>query len=201
MSDNKNDSKSKVLIITAIIVLIIAVIGVSYAAIFYSKIGDEVNNVSTGTIVMSYTENTNGIYLTNASPMTDEVGRTLTDENLYFDFTVNATMSGNANVDYVISASKDSYSTLEDSAVKVYLTSLNGTNETTVLAPTKVSSLRTTNDIFYVPDNQYVILESNFTKSESRNYRLRMWLSDDYSLPSISQTYMMRVNVYANMSV
>ena len=201
MSDNKNDSKSKVLIITAIIVLIIAVIGVSYAAIFYSKIGDEVNNVSTGTIVMSYTENTNGIYLTNASPMTDEVGRTLTDENLYFDFTVNATMSGNANVDYVISASKDSYSTLEDSAVKVYLTSLNGTNETTVLAPTKVSSLRTNNDIFYVPDNQYVILESNFIKSESRNYRLRMWLSDDYSLPSISQTYMMRVNVYANMSV
>ncbi len=201
MSDNKNDSKSKVLIITVIIVLIIAVIGVSYAAIFYSKIGDEVNNVSTGTIVMSYTENTNGIYLTNASPMTDEVGRTLTDENLYFDFTVNATMSGNANVDYVISASKDSYSTLEDSAVKVYLTSLNGTNETTVLAPTKVSSLRTTNDIFYVPDNQYVILESNFTKSESRNYRLRMWVSDDYVLPSISQTYMMRVNVYANMSV
>ena len=201
MSDNKNDSKSKILIITAIIVLIIAVIGVSYAAIFYSKIGDEVNNVSTGTIVMSYTENTNGIYLTNASPMTDEVGRTLTDENLYFDFTVNATMSGNANVDYVISASKDSYSTLEDSAVKVYLTSLNGTNETTVLAPTKVSSLRTTNDIFYVPDNQYVILESNFTKSESRNYRLRMWVSDDYVLPSISQTYMMRVNVYANMSV
>ena len=201
MSDNKNDSKSKLLIITAIIVLIIAVIGVSYAAIFYSKIGDEVNNVSTGTIVMSYTENTNGIYLTNASPMTDEVGRTLTDENLYFDFTVNATMSGNANVDYVISASKDSYSTLEDSAVKVYLTSLNGTNETTVLAPTKVSSLRTTNDIFYVPDNQYVILESNFTKSESRNYRLRMWVSDDYVLPSISQTYMMRVNVYANMSV
>ena len=201
MSDNKNDSKSKVLIITAIIVLIIAVIGVSYVAIFYSKIGDEVNNVSTGTIVMSYTENTNGIYLTNASPMTDEVGRTLTDENLYFDFTVNATMSGNANVDYVISASKDSYSTLEDSAVKVYLTSLNGTNETTVLAPTKVSSLRTTNDIFYVPDNQYVILESNFTKSESRNYRLRMWVSDDYVLPSISQTYMMRVNVYANMSV
>lgn len=201
MSDNKNNSKSKMLIIIAILVLIIAVIGVTYAAIFYSKIGDEVNNVSTGTLVMSYTENNNGIYLTNASPMSDEVGRTLTDENLYFDFTVNATMSGNTNVDYVISASKDSSSTLEDSAVKVYLTSLNGSNETTILAPTKVSSLRTTNDISYVPNNQYVIFKSNFTKSESRNYRLRMWLSDDYSLSSISQTYMIRVNVYANMSV
>lgn len=201
MSDNKNDSKSKLLIITAIIVLIIAVIGVSYAAIFYSKIGDEVNNVSTGTIVMSYTENNNGIYLTNASPMSDEVGRNLSNENMFFDFTVNATMSGNVLVDYVISASKDSDSTLPDNAIKVYLTSIDGNNETQVVAPTKVSSLRTTNDIFYVPDNQYVILESNFTKSESRNYRLRMWVSDDYVLPSISQTYMMRVNVYANMSV
>ena len=201
MSDNKNDSKSKLLIITAIIVLIIAVIGVSYAAIFYSKIGDEVNNVSTGTIVMSYTENTNGIYLTNASPMSDEVGRTLTDENLYFDFTVNATMSGNVLVDYVISASKDSDSTLPDNAIKVYLTSIDGNNETQVVAPTKVSSLKSTNNISYAPNNQYVILESNFRNTESRNYRLRMWISDDYTLADVSQTYMLRVNVYGNMSV
>ena len=193
MSDNKNNSKSKMLII-------IAVIGVTYAAIFYSKIGEEVNNLSTGTLVMSYSENNNGIYLTNASPMSDEVGMSLTDENLYFDFTINATMSGNANVNYIISASKDSSSTLDDSAVKVYLTNLNGDNESQVLEPTKVSSLNTTNNISYAPNNQYVILESNFRNSESRNYRLRMWLSDDYSLSNTVETYMLRINVYANMS-
>ncbi len=200
MSDNKNNSKSKMLIIIAILVLIIAVIGVTYAAIFYSKIGEEVNNLSTGTLVMSYSENNNGIYLTNASPMSDEVGMSLTDENLYFDFTINATMSGNANVNYIISASKDSSSTLDDSAVKVYLTNLNGDNESQVLEPTKVSSLNTTNNISYAPNNQYVILESNFRNSESRNYRLRMWLSDDYSLSNTVETYMLRINVYANMS-
>lgn len=200
MSDNKNNSKSKMLIIIAILVLIIAVIGVTYAAIFYSKIGEEVNNLSTGTLVMSYSENNNGIYLTNAAPMSDEVGMSLTDENLFFDFTINATMSGNTNVDYIISASKDSSSTLSDSAVKVYLTSLNGNNESPVVVPTKVSSLRTTNNISYAPDNQYVILESNFRNSDSRNYRLRMWLSDDYSFSNTVETYILRINVYANMS-
>lgn len=200
MSDNKNNSKSKMLIIIAILVLIIAVIGVTYAAIFYSKISEEVNNLSTGTLVMSYSENNNGIYLTNAAPMSDEVGMSLTDENLFFDFKINATMSGNTNVDYIISASKDSSSTLSDSAVKVYLTSLNGNNESPVVVPTKVSSLRTTNNISYAPDNQYVILESNFRNSDSRNYRLRMWLSDDYSFSNTVETYILRINVYANMS-
>ena len=150
---------------------------------------------------MSYTENNNGIYLTNASPMSDEVGRNLSNENMFFDFTVNATMSGNVLVDYVISASKDSDSTLPDNAIKVYLTSIDGNNETQVVAPTKVSSLKSTNNISYAPNNQYVILESNFRNTESRNYRLRMWISDDYTLADVSQTYMLRVNVYGNMSV
>ena len=201
MNEDKSKSNSKKLIIAAVLILIIAVIGVSYAAIFYSKIGDEVNNVSTGTIVMSYIENNNGIYLTNASPMSDEVGRNLSNENMFFDFTVNATMSGNVLVDYVISASKDSDSTLPDNAIKVYLTSIDGNNETQVVAPTKVSSLKSTNNISYAPNNQYVILESNFRNTESRNYRLRMWISDDYTLADVSQTYMLRVNVYGNMSV
>ena len=201
MSEDKNNSKSKLLIIIAVILLIIAVIGVSYAAIFYSKVGEEVNNVSTGTIVMSYNENNNGIYITNASPMSDEVGRSLTDENQYFDFTISATMSGSTNVDYVISASNDISNTLKYNSIKFYLTSLDGNKENQVVAPVKVSSLKSTNSISYAPNNQYVILESNFRNSESINYRLRMWISDDYFLPDISQAYMIRINVYANMSV
>ena len=201
MNEDKNNSKSNMLIIIAILILLIAVIGVSYAAIFYSKTGEEINNVSTGTIIMSYTENNNSIYLTNAEPMSDEVGRNLSDENMYFDFTINATMSGRTNVDYVITASKDNNSTLPDNAIKVYLTSLDSGNENVVLKPTKVSSLKSTNNIFYAPNNQFVILESNFNNSASRNYRLRMWVSDDYFLPDMVQTYMLRINVYANMSV
>ncbi len=201
MSEEKNKSRSLLLMIIGIILLLIAVFAVSYAAFYYSKVGDKINRVSTGTITMSYSENTNGISLVNVSPMTDEVGMSLNDANQYFDFTVSASMSGSTTVDYVIAASKDNNTTLDDSFVKVYLTSIDNGNETEVLAPTKISSLQSSNNISYVPDNQYVLLDSKFNETDSRNYRLRMWVADDFDLSSVSYRYTLRVNVYGNVSV
>ena len=200
--ENTGTYKSTGLIIFGIIILILAVIGVSYAAIFYSKTGEKVNRVTTGTITMSYSENTNGINLTDAIPMTDEVGKSLNDENQYFDFTVSATMGGNVIINYIITAVKDDGSTLPDSAVKVYLTNINSGNETQVLAPTKLSDLQVTSlNKEGAPDGQFVLYNGNFNKTEARNYRLRMWVASDYVLPNISQTYNLRINVYGNVSV
>lgn len=201
MSEEKNKSRSLLLMIIGIILLLIAVFAVSYAAFYYSKVGDKINRVSTGTITMSYSENTNGISLVNVSPMTDEVGMSLNDANQYFDFTVSASMSGSTTVDYVIAASKDNNTTLDDSFVKVYLTSIDNGNETEVLAPTKISSLQSSNNISYVPDNQYVLLDSKFNETDSRNYRLRMWVASDYVLSNDVQTYKLRVNVYGSVAV
>ena len=200
--ENTGTYKSTGLIIFGIIILILAVIGVSYAAIFYSKTGEKVNRVTTGTITMSYSENTNGINLTDAIPMTDEVGKSLNDENQYFDFTVSATMGGNVIINYIITAVKDDGSTLPDSAVKVYLTNINSGNETQVLAPTKLSDLQVTSlNKEGAPDGQFVLYNGNFNKTEARNYHLRMWVASDYVLPNISQTYKLRINVYGNVSV
>ena len=200
--ENTGTYKSTGLIIFGIIILILAVIGVSYAAIFYSKTGEKVNRVTTSTITMSYSENTNGINLTDAIPMTDEVGKSLNDENQYFDFTVSATMGGNVIINYIITAVKDDGSTLPDSAVKVYLTNINSGNETQVLAPTKLSDLQVTSlNKEGAPDGQFVLYNGNFNKTEARNYRLRMWVASDYVLPNISQTYKLRINVYGNVSV
>ena len=203
--ENKNinkdsNSKSVVLIIICVIVLILAVIGVSYAAVFYSKTGEKVNRVTTGTITMSYSENTNGINLTDAYPMTDDIGRSLNDVNQYFDFTVNATIGGNTIIDYVVTATKEADSTLPDNAVKVYLTSLNSGNESQILEPTKISELHiTSQNAAGAPDGQFVLLNSTFSQTEARNYRLRMWVASDYVLPDFSQTYKLRVNVYGSV--
>lgn len=202
MSDSKNKSKSLLLTIVAIIILLIAVLAVSYAAFYYSKNGEEINRVSTGTITMSYSENNNGIYLTDAYPTTDAVGMALSDNSQYFDFTVSASMSGSTIVDYVIAGSKvtDS-STLPDEAVKVYLTSISSNREREVVAPTKISELQSTNNISYVPNGQYVILQDNFREMGSRSYRLRMWIASDYVLHETeSLSYALRINVYGNMS-
>ena len=83
-----NNSKQILLSVLGVAILVVAVVGVSFAAFSYSKTGEKVNTITTGTITMSYSETTNGINLTNALPMTDGVGKALKDENQYFDFTV-----------------------------------------------------------------------------------------------------------------
>lgn len=199
MSDNNNKSKSLVLLIIGVIILIIAVFGVSYAAIYYSKIGEKVNNISTGTLTMSYSENTNGINLANAQATSDEVGMTMSQENEYFDFTVSATMSGSTIVNYSIVGSKDVNSTLPDSAIKVYLTEINGSSEKNVLLPIKLSEVDSTDKISYLPDNKFLLLQDNFSNTSSRTYRLRMWVADDFELTR--GTYTLRINVYGNLDV
>ncbi len=200
MSERNN--KTILLSIIGILLLILAVIGVSYAAVFYSKTGEKVNRVTTGTITMSYSENTNGINLTDASPMNDEVGMSLSEDSQYFDFSVSATIGGNADINYVITAVKTADSTLPDNAIKVYLTNVSSGGETQVLRPTKVSDLQiTSEDQSGAPNGQFVLLASNFIETSVRNYRLRMWISDDYVLPDYSQVYKLRVNVYGAVGV
>ena len=104
MKDNNNNSKQVLLSVLGVAILVVAVVGVSFAAFSYSKTGEKVNTITTGTITMSYSETTNGINLTNALPMTDEVGKTLSEENQYFDFTVGATISGTTTINYAITA-------------------------------------------------------------------------------------------------
>ena len=192
-----NNSKQVLLSVLGVAILVVAVVGVSFAAFSYSKTGEKVNTITTGTITMSYSETTNGINLTNALPMSDGVGMTLSEENQYFDFTVSATISGNTTINYAVTATKELDSTIPDTGVKVYLTDMDGTADTQILAPTKVSALqKTTSDVSGAPDNQYLLKSDTFAANGSHDYRLRMWVADDYTVTGESQTYKLRVNVY-----
>ena len=73
----ENSSKQVLLSVLGVAILVVAVVGVSFAAFSYSKTGEKVNTITTGTITMEYTEDTNGINLTNALPMSDGVGTNL----------------------------------------------------------------------------------------------------------------------------
>ena len=193
----ENNSKQVLLSVLGVAILVVAVVGVSFAAFSYSKTGEKVNTITTGTITMSYSETTNGINLTNALPMSDGVGKALSDENQYFDFTVSANITGTTTINYAITASKEEESTLPDTAVKVYLTDMDGTADTQILAPTKVSALqKTTSDVSGAPNDQYKLTSGTFNTTTTKKYRLRMWVADDYQVTGASATYKLRVNVY-----
>ncbi len=195
-----NNSKQMILSILGVVILVVAVVGVSFAAFSYSKTGEKVNTITTGTITMSYSEDTNGINLSNALPMSDDQGKALSGSNNVFDFTVTATIngSGNTTINYDVTATKESDSTLDDSAVKVYLTSIDNSADTQVLVPTKVSALTKTgsSEASGAPNGQYKLTTGTFTSTTTRKYRLRMWVAEDYSSLSTSGTYKLRVNVY-----
>ena len=204
MENNQSSSKEVLLSVLGVAILIVAVVGVSFAAFQYSKTGEKVNTITTGTITMSYSETTNGINLTDALPISDDQGKALAGDNEIFDFTVNATIngSGTTTINYDITATKESDTTLADSAVKVYLTNT-GSSETQVLAPTKISELDQTgsSEVSGAPSGQYKLASGTFTSSGTHNYRLRMWVASDYAVTGSSGIYKLRVNVYGSVAV
>lgn len=201
---NKKESNQKVLAFVGIIILLLAVVGVSYAAFQYSKTGEKVNTITTSTIVMSYNEITNGINLVDAYPMSDAKGMSLSgteaNKEQYFDFNVSVSISGDLTINYTITATKEMGSTIPDSGIKVYLTSLEGNMENQILSPTLVSSLKKTDardtEETGTPPNQYLLKTDSFQKTGNRSYRLRMWIDQNYVGTAPSEIYKIRVNVY-----
>lgn len=200
--NNNISSKQIIISILGVIILIVAVIGISFAAFTYSQAGTKVNTITIGKITMNYTEATNGITLNDALPMTDDTGKTLTGSGNTFDFTVNANIqgSGTTTINYLITITEVT-TTFANTGIKVYLTSNN--DATVELTPTKVSELPTTqsNNTAGAPTGQRIlktgtVTVTNTTVDQTTKYRLRMWVADDFSDSSKSGTYAIKVNVY-----
>ena len=204
--NNNNSSKQILLSVLGVAILVVAVVGISFAAFSYSKAGEVSNTITTGTITMSYSEPTNGINLTDALPITDEAGKALSGDNNTFDFTVNATIAGNTNISYAITAVKDAASDVPDSGIKVYLTSVNGDAETAVFEPKLVSALsKTSSHASGATDGQYLLKEGNYTATTKEQYRLRMWVDANYGKQAdggnttefaTQHNYILKVNGY-----
>ena len=99
-------------IIICLCLFIIMVIGISVATFTYTKENNGgINKISTGNIYLNYTEDTNGINITNAYPMTDGVGHKEVMEPKHFtplDKSTNLGTPAGAMLLYSDSVSKSS---------------------------------------------------------------------------------------------
>ena len=209
-----NNSKQVLLSVLGVAILVVAVVGVSFAAFTFSQTGKVVNQITTGTISMSYSEPENGITLTNAMPTDDTTGKALSGAGNTFDFTVSATISGSGKttINYAITAVTEPDTLLTDEYVKVYLTNSSDTATTNFTGGAKkVSALtKTSSDASGAPDGQFILDSGTFDANRTDQYKLRMWVSDDYPIDQQNvdpdgegeqeapggQTYTLRVNVY-----
>ena len=106
----ENNSKQAVLSIVGIAVLVIAVVGVSFAFFTYSKTGTTNNVITTGSIAFEFTETSNGLSLTDQFPQSDAEGKS----NPTFNFTVTGTVPTTMQpINYNVYAIKGDVPTVE----------------------------------------------------------------------------------------
>ena len=205
----KNSKKKQVLLtLIAIISLIVITVGVTYAFFNYAKEGTTDNTIKTGSITFLYTEVSGvgkGISLTDAYPIADSIGKVQVGEGKVFDFKVTSNISMNSNIGYQVTARKKTGSTLANSAVKVYLTEVNGTEQELLLS--KYSELDQTDKVDSSKFDERILYEGTVpanTKNYEKNFKLRMWVSDDTDFSDGSmndKTFTLTVNVYADGKV
>ncbi len=204
----KNKKKQIIITLVAIISLIVITVGVTYAFFNYAKEGTTDNTIKTGSITFLYTEVSGvgkGISLTEAYPVADSIGKVQVGEGKVFDFKVTSNISMNSNIDYQVTARKKTGSTLANSAVKVYLTEVSGTEQELLLS--KYSELDQTDKVDSSKYDERILYEATVpanTANYEKNFRLRMWVDEntDFSDGSMNdKTFTLTVNVYADGKV
>ncbi len=179
-----NNKKQLLLSIGLVLILVLMIVGISYAAFKFVGEGKKTNTITTGAITMEYTESTNKISMTGALPTTDATGKVRLTKGEYFDFTIKSNIKGNTNINWEIAAEDITPSSAKKMAgknIKLYLTKLNGDKEEEIMAPKVYTTETTENTYTGRPANMMSLAKGTMSTSETTNYRLRMYVDEDYN--------------------
>ena len=179
-----NNKKQLIVSIGLVLILVLMIVGISYAAFKFIGLGQKPNTITTGAITMEYTESTNKISMTGALPTTDATGKVRLTEGEYFDFTIKSNIQGNANINWEIAAEDVTTGTkkMDGKYIKLYLTSLDeNNNETEVMKPTVYTTEKAENTYTGRPTNMMSLAKGTTSTSFSTKYRLRMYVDESYN--------------------
>ena len=200
----KNKKKDLVLILI-VFILLIAIVGISYAAFNYVGTGQKLNTITTGAITMNYIESSNVISMNNALPTTDATGKKRLNMGEYFDFTVKSSIKGNTDINYEIAAKEESGNTFSGKNIKFYLTKVNSDGTEEEAMPPKTYSEDTTSNVYTGrPADMMSLFVGNLNQQGDTEikYRLRLWVDESYNPQNDNGglVYKVKVNVYGQTS-
>lgn len=184
------------ILIVSVILLLVLLVGVSYAAYDYSFLGKE-SKLESGSVSIKFLEsNTNVISLKNSLPEADSIGKK--DSNT-FDFSVTSKASYDTSLKYTLSIEKLSvdtgYTSFNDNQVKLYLTDY---SDNSLVEPTLISNLD--NNVLYEKANNHSKTNSVITDK----YKLRVWINNSVDASSWDQntklSYKFKLNVKSSES-
>ena len=198
-------NRKSYLVIILVTVLLLVVIGISYAAFSYTGIGQKLNTITTGAISMEYVESTNVISMNNSLPTTDSTGKKLSASGEYFDFTVKSSITGNTDINYEIAAKEENENTFDGKNVKFYLTKVNSDGSEEEAMPPKTYSEDPTGNVYTGrPSDMMSLFVGNLNQQGDTEikYRLRIWVDESYNPQNDNGglIYKVKVNVYGQTS-
>lgn len=200
----RDDSKQILLSVFGIALLLIAVIGISYAVFIFTSKSMTNNTIRTGKLSFQYLEGNRVIQITDALPISDIVGKKQTE---FFDFHISSTIRGDAHISYEIRAKSIPVEhPLDPKFVKLYLEKEQAGSYQTVLQPSVFQVNQSTSLSNSDIDLDTMLLYSDKISSKEKDlsvldegFRLRMWLDSSYPLDRISKSFKIKLLVYASM--
>lgn len=168
-------NRRNLLAIIGILAFIMVVGGISYSYFVYNK---DIGSVSltTGKISIDFSDVKGNITLNNVMPLSDIHGKI--NDN-YLDFTINSTVD-TEKIYYEIYLLPKKDNTLNTKYLKTYLTDQNNNVIKDITLYNNLDNSKKENGkVLY---KGTIDLNSNkTTKNESKDFRLRMWLDEDYN--------------------
>ena len=180
--------KQNIIMGISFVLLFVMVIGVSYAAYKFSAAGTKENVISTGTISMSYSQNS-FIDLKHTYPKTDIYAIGTKEDNSSMEFNVSMETSGTKQINYALAITNiEEGTTLKSDKVKIYLE-----KEGKVVNNFETNKGQTIESFKnkYVEGliDSYAIYQDILTTSnKTHHYILTSWIDESYILPIKNET-------------
>jgi len=180
--------KQNIIMGISFILLIFMVIGVSYAAYKFSAAGTKENVISTGTISMSYSQNS-FIDLKHTYPKTDTYAIATKEDKSSMEFSVSMETSGTKQINYALAITNiEEGATLKSDKVKIYLE-----KEGKVVNNFETNKGKTIDSFKnkYIEGliDSYAIYQDILTISnKTHHYTLTSWIDESYILPIKNET-------------
>lgn len=173
--------KNKVMFVVSVFLILIAVFSASYAIFKVQVSGTKNFRITVGSLDFEIQNEKNAIRLSNAYPMTDATGQTLTP------YTFTLTNTGDMSADYTISLVEDTEQ--KNACVgcqfltsdKLRFSLKEGTS--IVSGPALLSS------------NNSILTTGSINIGETKNFELRLWLREDATIEEENKYYFSKIKI------
>ena len=180
--------KQNIIMGISFVLLFVMVIGVSYAAYKFSAAGTKENVISTGTISMSYSQNS-FIDLKHTYPKTDTYAIATKEDKSSMEFSVSMETSGTKQINYALAITNiEEGTTLKSDKVKIYLEKEGkAVNNFETNKGQTIESFK--NKYIEGLIDSYAIYQDILTTSnKTHHYTLTAWIDESYILPIKNET-------------